>query len=67
VTTITAALAEAQRAEGEAEVVHHHQKVINRDTISGEQLAHRNPRLIHEGGRLRHNKIESEHAAGMHH
>ena len=41
--------------------------MINRDTICGEQLAHRNPGFVHKRGWLRHNKVESEHAAGMHH
>ena len=42
-SAITPALAESQRAERDAEVVHYHQELVDRDALRCEEFPHGDP------------------------
>ncbi len=49
VAAVRAALAEPELAERQREVVDHHQQVRQRRALAGQQLAHRDARVVHVG------------------
>ena len=58
-----AALAEAQLAERQREVVGHDQQVDQRGVLAGQDLADRQARVVHERERLDQDQVETAEAA----
>ena len=57
--TRPAALAKAQLAEREGEVIDHDQHLVERRALPGEDLANRDAGLVHERHRLHEQQVEA--------
>ena len=66
VAALAAALAEAQLAERQGEVVGDDQQVGQRRVLAGQDLADREPRIVHEGQRLDQGQVQALEAAHGH-